>query len=90
MAFKRLSMHKIHRALRRFCEAGVSIRAIARSIQASPSTLGEYTRRAKTARLSWPLPEKLDGLLCRLRSNSPSKAPGEDFWLAARRSVSQG
>ena len=60
MAFKRLSMRKIHRVLRLFFEAGLSIRAIARSIQASPSTVGEYIRRAKTAGLSWPLPEKLD------------------------------
>ena len=42
MAFKRLSMRKIHRVLRLFFEAGLSIRAIARSIQASPSTVGEY------------------------------------------------
>ena len=60
MAFKRLSMRKIHRVLRLFFEAGLSIRAIARSIQASPSTVGEYIHRAKTAGLSWPLPEKLD------------------------------
>ena len=60
MAFKRLSMRKIHRVLRLFFEAGLSIRAIARSIQASPSTVGEYIRRANTAGLSWPLPETLD------------------------------
>ena len=60
MAFKRLSMRKIHRVLRLFFEAGLSVRAIARSIQASPSTVGEYIHRAKTAGLSWPLPEKLD------------------------------
>ena len=60
MAFKRLSMRKIHRVLRLFFEAGLSIRAIARSIQASPSTVGEYIRRANTAGLSWPLPERLD------------------------------
>ena len=60
MAFKRLSMRKIHRALLLFFEAGLSIRAIARSIQASPSTVGEYIRRAKTAGLSWPLPKRLD------------------------------
>ena len=42
MAFKRLSMRKIHRVLRLFFEAGLSVRAIARSIQASPSTVGEY------------------------------------------------
>ena len=60
MAFKRLSMRKIHRVLRLFFEAGLSIRAIARSIQVSPSTVGEYIRRANTAGLSWPLPDTLD------------------------------
>ena len=60
MAFKRLSMRKIHRVLRLSFEAGRSIRAIARSIQASPSTVGDYIRRARTAGLSWPLPEGLD------------------------------
>ena len=60
MAFKRLSMRKIQRVLRLFFEAGLSIRAIARSVQASPSTVGDYIRRAKTAGLSWPLPETLD------------------------------
>ena len=58
MAFKRLSMRKIHHVLRLFFEAGLSIRAIARSLQASPSTVGDYIRRAHTAGLSWPLPEK--------------------------------
>ena len=53
-------MRKIHRVLRLFFEAGLSIRAIARFIHASPSTVGEYIRRAKTAGLSWPLPERLD------------------------------
>ena len=60
MAFKRLSMRKIHHVLRLFFEAGLSIRAIARSLQASPSTVGDYIRRARTAGLSWPLPERLD------------------------------
>ena len=53
-------MRKIHRILRLFFEAGLSIRAIARSIQASPSTVGDYIRRAEVAGLSWPLPDKLD------------------------------
>ena len=53
-------MRKIHRVLRLFFEAGLSIRAIARSIQASPSTVGDYIRRAEVAGLSWPLPDKLD------------------------------
>ena len=49
MASKRLSMRKIQRVLRLFFEAGLSIRAIARSVQASPSTVGDYIRRANTA-----------------------------------------
>ena len=53
-------MRKIHRVLRLFFEAGLSIRAIARSIGASPSTVGDYIRRAKAAGLAWPLPEGLD------------------------------
>ena len=60
MAFKRLSIRKIHRVLRLFFEAGLSIRVIARSIQASPLTVGEYIRRANPAGLSWPLLENLD------------------------------
>jgi DNA-binding MarR family transcriptional regulator len=60
MAFKRLSMRKIHLVLRLFFEAGLSIRAIARSIQSSPATVGDYIRRAKAAGLTWPLPDELD------------------------------
>ena len=53
-------MRKIHLVLRLFFEAGLSIRAIARSIQASPATVGDYIRRAKAAGLTWPLPQGLD------------------------------
>ena len=35
-------------------------RAIARSLGTSPSTVGEYLRRAKVAGVSWPVPEALD------------------------------
>jgi hypothetical protein len=34
-------MRKIHLVLRLFFEAGLSIRAIARSIQSSPATVGD-------------------------------------------------
>ena len=50
-------MRKIHSTLRLFFEAGLSIRAIARTLRVSPSTVGDYIRRAKVAGLSWPLPE---------------------------------
>jgi transposase len=43
-----------------FFEAGLSIRAIARRIQASPATVGDYIRRAQGAGLGWPLPDELD------------------------------
>ena len=74
MAFKRLSMRKIHRVLRLFLEAGLSIRAIARSLQVSPSTVGDYIRRARTAGLSWPLPERLDERASKCDC-SPSRRP---------------
>ena len=56
-----------------------SIRAIARSVRTSPSTVGDYIRRAKTAGLSWPLPEALDGpaLEARLFPVAPVE-PGVD------------
>jgi transposase len=53
-------MRKIHLVLRLFFAAQLSIRAIARSINASPSTVGDYVRRAQVAGLSWPLPEEMD------------------------------
>ena len=49
MAYKRLSMRKVHTVLRLFFAAHMSIRAIARAIQASPSTVGDYIRRAQVA-----------------------------------------
>ena len=53
-------MRKIYLVLRLFFEAELSIRAIARSIQASPATVGDYIHRAKAAGLTWPLPDELD------------------------------
>ncbi len=53
-------MRKVHLVLRLFFDAGLSIRAIARSTKASPATIGDYVRRAKSAGLSWPLPQGMD------------------------------
>ena len=52
------------RDLRLFFEAGLSIRAIARTLRVSPEVpakagMGDSIRRAKVAGLSWPLPEGL-------------------------------
>jgi transposase len=57
VAFTRLSMRKILEVLRLYFAAHMSIRAIARSIQASPSTVGDYVRRARVAGIGWPVPE---------------------------------
>ena len=79
MAFKRLSMRKIHLVLRLFFAAQLSIRAIARSIHASPSTVGDYIRRAQVAGLSWPLPEGMDerALEAKLFPPRPPASPVE-------------
>lgn len=60
MANKRLSMRKIHDVLRLAFETGLGIRAIARCVNASPATVGDYLRRAEAAGLGWPLPTELD------------------------------
>nr|VFJ66702.1 MAG: Transposase [Candidatus Kentron sp. FW] len=53
-------MRKIQEVLRLAHEQGLGIRAISRCINASPSTMGDYSRRAKVAGLTWPLPTSLD------------------------------
>jgi transposase len=57
MAFTRLSMRKIQSVLRLYFAAHMSIRAIARAIHASPSTVGDYIRRAQVAEIGWPVPQ---------------------------------
>ncbi|AMV70857.1 IS21-like element ISPsy14 family transposase [Desulfuromonas carbonis] len=53
-------MRKIKDVLRLHYEAGLTQRAIARSVGTSHTTVGEFLRRAAHAGLSWPLPENLD------------------------------
>ena len=53
-------MRKIREALRLHYDAGLGVRAISRSLKASPSTVREYLVRAKLQGLTWPLPESLD------------------------------
>ena len=60
MSAERLSMRKLREVVRLHLEQKLSRRAIARSIGASPSTVGEYVARIKVANLSWPLPPELD------------------------------
>jgi transposase len=66
-------MRKIHLVLRLFFEARLSIRAIARSVKASPSTVGDYIRRAKAAGLGWPLPQGMDERALEAKLFPPSR-----------------
>ena len=60
MANRGLSMRKVREVLRLHHGAGLSGRAIARSLKLSPTTVKRYIGRAEEAGLSWPLPESLD------------------------------
>ena len=53
-------MRKIKEVLRLSHEVGLGQREIARCAQLAQSTVHEYLARARTAGLSWPLPEGLD------------------------------
>jgi transposase len=60
MANKRKTMRRVRQVMRLAHEAGLTRRQIARSLAISPTTVGEYFRRARRGGLSWPLPEELD------------------------------
>ena len=60
MPAERLSMRKLREFLRLHFENKLSARAIARSIQVSPSTAQGYVSRVRAAGLTWPLPPELD------------------------------
>jgi transposase len=56
----RLSMRKTKEILRLHWGLGLGKRQISRACNVSPSTVVDYTRRAKEAGLSWPLPDDID------------------------------
>lgn len=60
MANNRLSMRKITEALRLHFEHARTNREIAQAIGTSPTTVGQYLRRAREAGIAYPLPEGLD------------------------------
>ncbi|HEY5658083.1 MAG TPA: IS21 family transposase [Myxococcota bacterium] len=66
-------MRNICQVLRLFFAANMSIRAIARCIGASPSTVGDYVRRARVAGVGWPLPEGLSERALEARLFPPAK-----------------
>ena len=84
-------MRKIREVLRLYFAAALSIRAIARSLGTSPSTVGEYLRRAKVAGVSWPVPETIDdaGLERRLFPALPSSHTSRPLpdWSEVRRAL---
>jgi len=72
MSQKRLSMRKIRETLRLHWVASMSVGAIARSVHASPSTVGDYLRRAQATGLAcWAEVEALDELTLERRLFPP-------------------
>lgn len=60
MPAEKISMRTIKTVLRLHFEAKLGIRATARSLQISHSTVSDYVKRAKAAGLGWPLPAEMD------------------------------
>ena len=56
MANRRLTMRKIEAFHRLPHEGGRSNREIAQVVRSSPTTVGDYLRRARLAGIGWPLP----------------------------------
>jgi transposase len=88
---KRLSMRKIEEILRLHHACGRTNREIARAVQASPTTVADYLRRAQLAGLSWPLAEGLTDRALEAALFPPSlssrvKRPEPD-WAAVHRQV---
>ena len=79
MGNTRKTMRRVRQVLKLAQEAGLKQRQIARSLTMSPTTVGEYLRRAKLAGLSWPLPEGCDDaqLAARLFPPPPKLAPAQ-------------
>lgn len=60
MSRERIPVRTIKEVLRLKWSCGLSRRAISKSCGIARSTVDEYTKRAKRAGLSWPLPDDLD------------------------------
>ncbi|MCP3920463.1 MAG: IS21 family transposase [bacterium] len=60
MSAQRVPMHKVREVLRLRLSAGLCDRQIARCLKISPTTVGDYLKRAESANLRWPQPEDLD------------------------------
>jgi transposase len=84
-------MRKIEEVLRLHHDGGRTNREIAQAIRASPTTVGEYLRRARLAGIAWPLPDGLSALaleatLFPMPAASTIKRPEPD-WPAVHREM---
>ena len=75
MANQRKSMRKIRQVLKLAFESDLGQRQIARCLSMSPTTVGEYVRRAQSAGLGWPLPESLNDAQLEARLFPPLTKP---------------
>lgn len=83
-------MRKIEEVLR-LHESGRTNREIAQSVRVSPTTVGEYLRRARAAGLAWPLPQEtnataLEAALFPVPANAKVKRP-EPGWATVHREM---
>ena len=93
MAQARLSVRKIREVQRLKNEAGLSDRQIAAVLGSTRSTVQECLRRARTAGLSWPLPDlDKDELHERPYPRTPSapRYPTPDFEVIQRELATKG
>ncbi len=60
MAYLRLTMRKITEILRLKFGVGLSMRAVAQSLNIGYGTVANYIKRAEEAGLNWPLPPDID------------------------------
>jgi transposase len=91
MANKRKSMRKVREVLRLALAGGLNQRQVARSLSLSPTTVGEYLRRAERAGLTWPLPDlddaQLEGRLYPVVARGQADTRAIPDWAAVHREL---
>jgi transposase len=84
-------MRKIEEVLRLHHECGRTNREIAQAVRASPTTVGDYLRRARLAEIPWPLPEGMTEVALEAALFPPLPASKvrrpEPIWEAVHREV---
>jgi len=91
MVNKRKSMRKVREVLRLALAGGLNQRQVARSLSLSPTTVGEYLRRAESAGLTWPLPDlddaQLEGRLYPIMARGQADTRAIPDWAAVHREL---